>query len=144
MSRSIICPICLKEFTPTYGRQKYDTKRCQHIAMYLNRPQAVKMGREAAIEHYGNIFDDPLRQIGKSKYMPALRWIYDWCIRNERTTFTEKEIAAGYIGEFEWYTLAAIGRRHDVIHACAEKYSSNPTVWRFDLPGCAEIERLQL
>jgi hypothetical protein len=134
MTQKIICPICKKKFTPIDGKQKCCGDRCRYIKLYINRPAAVQMGREAAIEHYGKLFDDPLRPIGKSKYMPVLRWIHAWCQKNKRTTFTEREIAEGYIGELEWYTLAAIRRRHGVIDVYDRGDMDRETVWQFVLP----------
>ena len=148
MREEIDCKTCKKKFVPYNAAQKHCSDRCSYIAAYLNRPYAIKIGRAAAIEHYGKIFDDPLRPIGKSRYMPHLRHIYAWCIVNQRATFTEAEISQGFRGKLNYYVLGAINRRHDVVHICGEREiigigSKRVSVWRFVLPECEEIMQLQ-
>lgn len=143
MTRTQVCPICMREFPVTEQNVKYDSDRCRYIALYLVREQAVRMGRDAAIEHYGALFDDPLRSVGKSRYMPHLRHIYAFCMKHQRATFTEAEIAAGFAGKLDYYILGAINRRHDVVHICANYNTDDPSVWRFALPGCKEIMQLE-
>ena len=147
-THEVKCGICEKMFIPRNAAQKYCCDRCSHIAAYLNRPYALTIGRTAAIEHYGEIFDDPLRSIGKSRYMPHIRYIYTWCIANQKTTFTEAEISQGFSGKLDYYVLGAIHRRHDVVHICGEREiigvgSKHVSVWRFVLDGCKEIMRLE-
>ena len=146
--REANCLVCGKRFVTSEAHKKYDSDRCAYIALYLNRPQALLMGRVAAIEHYGKLYDDPLRSIGKSRYMPHLRHIYAWCVKNGRATFTEREIKEGFDGDLGYYKLAAIHRRHKVVYACGERETNGvgtrlETLWRFKLPGCKEIMRLE-
>ncbi len=148
MTQKKTCPICLKDFDMTKGNIVYDTLRCAYIGKYIKRPQAIKMGREAAIEHYGARFDDPLRSIGYSKYMPHLRHIYNYCIDHQKTTFTAEEIAEGFDGKLDYYVLGAIGRVHHVMHISGEREingagTRHVSVWKFVLPDNKEITELQ-
>jgi len=145
--RKARCPVCGRTFVTSDAHKKYDTDRCSYIALYLKRPQAVRMGRDAAIEHYGALYDDPLRLVGKTRYSPQIRHIYAWCVEHGRTTFTAREIAEGFDGDIGYYKLAAIHRRHHVVHACGERETNGvgsryETLWKFELPGCKEIMRL--
>jgi len=133
------CKTCGKKIISGSNNQKYHPGRCLYIANNLRRPAAKRMGRDAAIEYYGEQFDDELLQlVGKTKYMPHLRHIAAWCEKAETNTFTEKEISEGFDGVLRYYELAAIHRKFGIVFACGKQgiLGHEPlteTLWCFSL-----------
>ena len=107
------CPICKKEFTPKSHSQICDTKRCTYIRLKLLMPAAKSMTQEEAIRYYDTMYDDPLRCIGKTKYRPLIRAIYDYCEENDTKEFIFSVLPEKIQKQFSPRSLSTVAARHD-------------------------------
>jgi hypothetical protein len=134
-----ICPICKKEFTLKTPSQICDCERCTYIRIKLSLPSARSMTREEAIRYYGIMYDDPLRRLGKTKYKPLIRAIYDYCEENGTKLFTFSELPEETRKQFTTRSLSAIAARHDTpIRQTEEKVmnargTAKVYVWKFTM-----------
>ncbi len=81
------CPICKEQFTLKSPNQISCCDRCTYIRLKIAMPGAKSMSRDEAILNYGIMYDDPLRRLGKSKYRPLVRAIYDHCQEHNTKMF---------------------------------------------------------
>lgn len=130
------CLICLETFDATNPATKYCSDECAYIAAKLRLAAARRMGREEAIRHYREYYNDPLRAVGKSKYFPILRHILRFCEEHHRTVFTCAEIQEGAPAPIYPRTLGTIAARHQQIvriqHVGHGK--NNPSLWQLTIP----------
>ena len=133
------CPICKKEFTPKSHSQICDTKRCTYIRLKLLMPAAKSMTQEEAIRYYDTMYDDPLRCIGKTKYRPLIRAIYDYCEENDTKEFIFSVLPKKIRKQFTPRSLSAIAARPDTpIRQTGEKIknargTAEVYVWKFTM-----------
>ena len=140
---NVKCPVCGKVFTVTNLTNKYCSDECAYVGTYLTRPAAKLMSPEEAITHYRMMYRDTiLRGVGRSKYIPVLRHISEFCKVHGRDTFTCEEVAEGAPDKLVPTTLGAIGRRHDKIVQVELTGSPGvPTVWRFTMPRVKQFRK---
>ena len=131
------CPICKEQFTPKTQSRICDTKRCAYIRQRLLMPAAKNMTRDEAIRHYGNMFDDPLRGVGNTRYKPLIRAIYKYCTENDTEDFVFSALPDKIKKKFSPRSLSAIAARHDTpIRRTSEKIENATAtgkvyVWKF-------------
>ena len=133
------CPICKKEFTPKSQSQICDCERCTYIRLKLDMPAAKNMTRDEVIRCYGDMYDDPLRRLGKTKYKPLIRAIYKYCQENDTTEFIFSALPEKIRKQFTTRSLSAIAARHDSpIRQTKEKVKNTQGtakvyVWKFTM-----------
>lgn len=107
------CPICEKEFTMKSHSQICDCERCTYIRVKLDMPAAKSMTRDEAMRYYGDMYDDPLRCFGKTRYKPLIWAIYNYCEENDTNEFIFSALPEKIQKQFTPRSLSAIAARHD-------------------------------
>lgn len=94
------------------------------------------MDRDEAIAVYGKMFDDPLKSLGRSKYKPYARVLYNWCKENNRTDFTWQDIRDTLPEDFMPQTMRALAARNIIKHDGRIQSHGRYTIvrWEFALP----------
>ena len=133
------CPICEKEFTMKSHSQICDCERCTYIRVHLDMPAAKNMTRDEAMLYYADMYDDPLRRLGKTKYKPLVRAIYEYCKEHDTKEFIFSVLPEKIRKQFTPRSLSAIAARPDTpIRQTGEKIkngrgTAEVYVWKFTM-----------
>lgn len=98
------------------------------------------MSEEHAIRYYGAMYDDPLQSIGRTKYKPLIRAIYNYCKAHDTREFVFSDLPPEIQQEFSPKSLvAAAARQCAPIMQTKTKVKNRAGttkvfVWRFMMP----------
>jgi hypothetical protein len=71
------------------------------------------MTQDEAMLYYADMYDDPLRRLGKTKYKPLIRAIYDYCEMYNTQEFIFSALPAKIQKQFSPRSLSAVAARPD-------------------------------
>ena len=128
---NIPCRICGGFFPPQHPSARLCSDKCKYVSMLLSSPQAKHMGRDKAIEYYGELYDDPLRLYRHYRHADTIQEIYDFCIAQDRWSFTCVEVAEDSVSSITHQKLAQIRRKYGILLKSDDK----PATWTLSLPG---------
>ena len=80
-------------FTPKGPHHKNCCTRCAYISVRLAKNYNLGLTREETIEYYGEMYDNPLRSLIRSKHRELMTVIYDYCEETGKQTFIHRDIA---------------------------------------------------
>jgi len=91
------CRLCHADFDAGHASTGYCSERCRYIAARWQQHEykfgTGSMSQDEAVDHYGELFDDPLRLIRHTRHAHIIRRIYDWCVAHDTETFTCTQVA---------------------------------------------------
>lgn len=120
-----ICRVCGELFERPHPSTMLCSPRCVYISGKLGTVTGKRLGRERAIEHYGTLWDDPLRLYRHSKYEPVIAAIYKMCVARGTNRFTGDDLRSAGI-RVPMRQIGIINKRFGIFE---RDVSASPIVW---------------